>query len=120
MLITSGMNQGMWGEAVLAANYILNKIPKKKVDKSPYELWHGRAPSYKHLRVWGCLAKVMVPLPKKVKVGPKTVDCIFVGYAHNISAYRFLVVKSEISDIHKHTVMKSRNASFFEDVFPCR
>ena len=75
-------------------------------------------PSYKYLRVWGCLAKVAVPPPKKVRIGPKTIDCIFIGYAHNNAAYRFLVYESNIPDIHQNTIMESRNASFFEDVFP--
>ena len=75
-------------------------------------------PSYKYLRVWGCLAKVAVPPPKKVRIGPKTIDCIFIGYAHNSAAYRFLVYESNIPDIHQNTIMESRNASFFEDVFP--
>ena len=47
-------------------------------------------------------------------------DCIFIGYAHNSSAYRFLVHKSEIPNIHRNTIMESRNACFFEDIFPCR
>ena len=51
-------------------------------------------------------------------IGPKTVDCLFIGYAHNRSAYRFLVHKSENSDIHKNTIMESRNASFFKNLFP--
>ena len=76
--------------------------------------------SYKYLRVWGYLAKVAVPPPKKVKIRPKTIDCIFIGYAHNSAAYRFRVHKSNIPDIHKNTIMESRNASFFENVFPCR
>ncbi|RVW64853.1 Retrovirus-related Pol polyprotein from transposon TNT 1-94 [Vitis vinifera] len=92
---------------------------KKKAEKTPYELWKGRKPSYTYLRMWGCLAKVAVPPPKKVKIGPKTIDCIFIGYAHNSNAYRFLVYESNIPDIHKNTIMESRNASFFEDVFPC-
>ena len=75
-------------------------------------------PSYKYLRVWGCLAKVAVPPPKKVRIGPKTIDGIFIGYAHNSAAYRFLVYESNIPDIHQNTIMKSRNALFFEDVFP--
>lgn len=79
----------------------------------------GRKPSYKYLRVWGCLAKVVVPPPKVVKIGPKTVDCIFIGYAQNSSAYRFLVHESRVPDIHKNTIMESRNVSFFEHVFPC-
>ena len=70
--------------------------------------------------MWGCLAKVVVPTPKKVKTGPKTVDCIFIGYAQNSSAYRFLVYKFEILDIHKNTIMESMNASFFEHIFSCK
>ena len=68
--------------------------------------------------MWGCLAKVAVPPPKNVKIGPKTIDCIFIGYAHNYNVYRFLVYESNIPDIHKNMIIKSRNASFFEDVFP--
>ena len=55
------------------ANYLLNKVPKKKGEKTPSELWRGRQSSYKYFRVWECLAKVAVPPPKKVKIGPKSV-----------------------------------------------
>lgn len=61
---------------------------------------------------------MVVPIPKKVKIGLKTIDCIFIGYAHNSSAYRFLVHESKIPDIHKNMIMESRNVSFFEHVFP--
>ena len=70
--------------------------------------------------MWKCLAKAVVPTPKKAKIGPKTVDCLFVGYAQNSSAYQFLVYKSEILNIHKNTIMESRNASFFEHIFPSK
>ena len=62
----------------------------------------------------------MVPKPKKVRIGPKTVDCIFIGYAHNSSAYRFLVHKSEIPDINQNMIIESRNAAFLEETFPCK
>ncbi|KAL2453214.1 Pol polyprotein [Abeliophyllum distichum] len=65
MLLSSGLPQNMWEEDVLSANYLLNKVPRKKEDKSPYELLKGRKSSYKYLRVWGCLAKVAVPTTKK-------------------------------------------------------
>ena len=39
MLISFGLPQNMWGEAILSANYLLNKGPKKKPKKTPYELW---------------------------------------------------------------------------------
>nr|GEY87728.1 Pol polyprotein [Tanacetum cinerariifolium] len=66
MLISSGMSQDMWGEAVLMATYLLNKIPRKEKEDTPYELWMGQKPSYQYLRVWGCLAK-LVDLPPGCK-----------------------------------------------------
>ena len=120
MLISLGLPQNLWGEALLSTNYILNKLPHKKLDKTPYSLWKGLSPSYKYLKVWGCLAKVMVPIPKRIKIGPKTIDCIFIGYVINSSAYCFLVHKYDISDIHVNTIIESRNASFFENIFPIK
>ena len=57
---------------------------------------------------------VLTPLPKKTK----TMDCIFIGYALNSSAYKFLVHKLEIPDIHVNMIIESRDAVFFEDIFP--
>ena len=37
MLISSCLPQS--NEAILSANYLLNKVPKKKSEKTPYELW---------------------------------------------------------------------------------
>ena len=82
------------GEAILSANYLLNLVPRKKIDKTPYELWNGWKPSYKFLRVCVCLVIVAVPTPKRVRIWPKTLDCIFIGYIKNNSAYRFLVYHS--------------------------
>ena len=70
--------------------------------------------------MWGCLAKVNVPISKKRKLGLKTVDCVFLGYAHHSIAYRFLVVKSEVPDMHMDTIFESRDATFFENIFPMK
>ncbi|CAL2253197.1 unnamed protein product [Prunus armeniaca] len=118
MLNSSGLPHNLWGEALLTANHILNRIPHKKSKQSPYEIWKGRIPTYKTLKVWGCLAKVQVPLPKRVKLGPKTIDCVFIGFANTSAAYRFLVIKSDISDIHVNTIIESVDADFFEEIFP--
>ncbi|KAD2805952.1 hypothetical protein E3N88_39329 [Mikania micrantha] len=64
-------------------------------------------------------AKMVVPPPKVQRLGPKTLDCVFIGYAHHSSAYRFLIHDSKNLEIHKNTIMESRNASFFEKIFPC-
>ncbi|GJS16516.1 hypothetical protein Tco_0410988 [Tanacetum coccineum] len=33
---------------------ILNMVPTKKVESTPYEIWHGKAPKLSYLRVWCC------------------------------------------------------------------
>lgn len=45
MLLNSGMPDNLWGEAVLTSCCILNKVPHKKLDKTPYELWKGYPPN---------------------------------------------------------------------------
>jgi hypothetical protein len=69
---------------------------------------------------WGCLAKVHVPINKKRKLGPKTMDCFFLEYAHHSIAYKFLVIKSEIPDVHVDTFLESRDVTFFENIFPMK
>jgi hypothetical protein len=61
-----------------------------------------------------------VSINKKCKLGPKTVDCIFIGYAFHNIGYRFLTIKSGVPDMHVGTIMDSRDAIFFEDIFPMR
>ena len=70
-----------------------------------------------YLRTWGCLDKVHVPIPKKRKLGPKTVDFVLLGYAFRSIGYRFLIVKSEVPDMYVGTIMESNDATFFEDIF---
>jgi hypothetical protein len=94
----------MVGEAILTASHILNRIPNKSKETTPYEILVGRKPSLSYLRTWGCLAKVNVPITKKRKLGPKMVDCVFLGYAHNSITYRFLIVKSKVYDMHVDTI----------------
>ncbi|GKE94092.1 retrotransposon protein, putative, ty1-copia subclass, partial [Tanacetum coccineum] len=119
MLISSGLIQYIWGEAILTATYLLNKIPRKEKEETPYELWMGIKPSYQYLRVWGFLAKVAVPTPKAQNIRPKSMDCILIGYDKNSSACRFNVHDSKNPNIQKNAVMESRNDSFFENIFPC-
>nr|GEU90087.1 hypothetical protein [Tanacetum cinerariifolium] len=36
--------KSFWGYALETATRILNMVPTKKVDRTPYEIWHGKAP----------------------------------------------------------------------------
>ena len=120
MLDTAGLSKEWWGEAILTACHVLNRVPTKNKEITPFEEWEKKRPTLSYLRTWGCLAKVSVPITKKRKLGPKTVDCIFLGYAIHSVGYRFLIVKSGVPDMHVGTIMESRDATFFENIFPMR
>ena len=58
-----------------------------------------------------------MPINKKRKLGPKTVDGGFLGYAIHSVGYRFLIINSSVPDMAVDTIMESRDATFFETEF---
>jgi hypothetical protein len=117
MLDCSGLSKSWWGEAILIACFVLNWVPSSKGEITPYEGWKGRKPALEFLHAWGCLAKVNVAACKKWKLWPKTADCIFLGYAQHSATYKFFIIKYVIPDVHANTMIESRDATFFENVF---
>jgi hypothetical protein len=118
MLDTAGLSKEWWGETILTACHVLNRVPTKNKEITPFEEWKKKRLNLSYMRTWGCLAKVNVPINKKRKLRPKTVDCVFLGYAIHSVGYMFLIINSEISDMHVGTIMKSRDAIFFRMNFP--
>lgn len=116
MLSYSGLSEGFWGEAMLTACYLLNRIPGKSNKKTPYELWHKRAPNLNFIKVWGCRAVVRLTEPKRKTLGERGIDCIFIGYAENSYAYRFYVLESN-EYVSVNSVIESRDAIFDEERF---
>ena len=116
LLISASAFDNLWGETILSACHLQNRIPYKKTSRTPYELWKGHAPNLKYLKVWGCLAKVMLPDPEKRKIGSKTSNCMFIGYASNSVAYKFLVLKIDVLECN--TIIETKNAEFFEHICP--
>lgn len=58
-----------------------------------------------------------MPINKKHKLRSKTVNCIFLGYVHHSIAYMFLVVKSDVLDVHINSLIESRDITLFENIF---
>lgn len=71
-------------------------------------MWKGRIHFYRYSEVWGC-AKSSILASKRTKVGPKTMDCVFICYALHINTYRFLVINSKNNCINKNTIFEARN-----------
>nr|GEV43024.1 reverse transcriptase domain-containing protein [Tanacetum cinerariifolium] len=66
---------------------ILNMVPTKKVDKTPYKLWYEKVPNLSYLEVWGCEALVKRDTPGKLQ--QRSVKCIFIGYLKETMGYYF-------------------------------
>ena len=67
-----------WGYALETAAFILNRVPSKVVEKTPYEIWNGKTPNLSFLKIWGCEAYVKRQISDKL--APKSDKCLFIGY----------------------------------------
>nr|GEZ29169.1 retrotransposon protein, putative, Ty1-copia subclass [Tanacetum cinerariifolium] len=94
-----------WDYALESATRILNMVPTKKVDKTPYELWYGKVPNLSYLNVWGC--EVLVKRDTLDKLQQRSVKCIFIGYPKEIMGYYFYFPP-------KNKIVVARYAEFFE------
>ncbi|GJS73070.1 zinc finger, CCHC-type containing protein [Tanacetum coccineum] len=110
MLVSANLPKNLWGEALVTACHVSNRIIAKKLKVSPYEIWKGRKPNISYFRVWGCLAYYKVPLPNTSKIGPRGLKSVFVGYAKDSKFYRCL-------DLDSNVIVESRDVDFFENKF---
>ena len=105
MILSSSVPKNLWGEALLTACYVHNRIPFLKTKVSPYELWKGRKPNLSYLKVWECIT-YKVPENKRIKLGSRALKSVFVGYVENSKTYRLL-------DLGSNVIVESRNVEFF-------
>nr|GFD28354.1 retrotransposon protein, putative, Ty1-copia subclass [Tanacetum cinerariifolium] len=100
--------KSFWDYAFETAARILNMVPTKKVNKTPYEILHGQAPKLSYLKVWGCEAFVKKDtLTKPDKLDSRSFKSIFVGYPKETMGYSFYSPS-------ENKVFVARNAEFFE------
>ena len=109
MLSNCSLPLSLWIYALRTATYVLNRVPSKAVPKTPYELWTGRKPSLRHLRVWGCPAEVRLYNPHEKKLDSRTVSGFFIGYPEKSKGYTFYCPN------HSTRIVDSGNARFIEN-----
>nr|GEW26522.1 hypothetical protein [Tanacetum cinerariifolium] len=109
MMSQTTLPKSFWDYALETTARILNMVPTKKVEKTPYEVWHGKALKLSYLKVWGCEALVKRDtLTKPDKLEPRSVKCIFVGYPKETMGYSFYYPP-------ENKVLFARNAKFLEN-----
>jgi hypothetical protein len=71
-----------WVEGLHTVTYLLNRLPTKAISTtSPYFTLHGVAPSYEHLRVFGCACYPNLFIKAAHKLAPRSTKCIFLRYS---------------------------------------
>nr|GEV22930.1 integrase core domain, putative [Tanacetum cinerariifolium] len=109
MMSQTTLPKSFWDYELETAARILNMVPTKKVEKTPYEVWHGQAPKLSYLKVWGCEALVKrYTLTKPDKLEPQSIKCIFIGYPKETMGYSFYYPP-------KNKVLVAQNAEFLKN-----
>lgn len=63
----------LWAEPVNTAVHILNRRPTKAIDRiTPFEAYSGKKSSIAHLKVFGSLCYVHIPLELRQKLDAKS------------------------------------------------
>ena len=100
----------------MTATYILNRVSRKLVSSTPYELWTCRKPDLNWLHPWGYASYIHDTSHKYGKLGPQGKKCIFVRYFENSKGFVFIG-----EDFHgRITEIESRDVTILEDQFPVK
>lgn len=101
-----------WGESVLVAAYIINRLPIRLLKmQSPYERIYHRASTYDHIKSFGSLCYASTLQHGRDKFSTRAVACAFLGYPMGKKAYKLL-------NLEIKQVFFSRDVTFHENVFP--
>ena len=108
MMFHTNVPKRFWGDAVVAACYLINRTPTKILsDLSPFEILNKTKPSISHLRVFGCVCYVLKPGELRNKLEAKSTKCMLIGYSSTQKGYKCY-------DPEARRVLVSRDVKFVE------
>jgi hypothetical protein len=104
-----------WPFCVTTAMYLINRRPHSSLRNSitPYEAWWGRKPDLTHLRVLGCDAWAISPVPTRRAQDHHAERGIFVGYASGKKAYQLWNPTEQILIESRDTVFDEHSFKFW-------
>ena len=106
----SGLPISYWGDCILAATYIINRLPSPVLHyKSPYECLYHVLPDYSLFKVFGCLCYASIH--ENDKFHPRAIRSVFLGYPFGHKGYKLLNLETRQQFISRHVV-------FHETAFP--
>ncbi|KAJ9685012.1 hypothetical protein PVL29_017155 [Vitis rotundifolia] len=110
ILLHSNVPFRFWGDAVLTACYLINRMPSSILhDQIPHSLLFPDQPLYfLPPRVFGCTCFVHILTPGQDKLSAKAMKCLFVGYSRLQKGYRCYSLET-------HRYFISADVTFFED-----
>ena len=90
MISHAGLSKAYWAEAVATATYLRNRMMSSAIKSgiTPYQLWYGKKPNLKHLRVFGCTVYSLIPDGERKKLDEKAQKLQFIGYTETAGNYK--------------------------------
>ncbi|XP_070019307.1 retrovirus-related Pol polyprotein from transposon TNT 1-94 isoform X2 [Nicotiana sylvestris] len=90
LLIESRVPLRFWGDTVLTACYLINRMPSSPIkDQIPHSVLFPQSALYPlPPRVFGSICFVHNLAPGKDKLAPRALKCVFFGYSHVQKGYR--------------------------------
>ena len=99
--MTLSCQNPFWSYALETAVYLLNRVPSKSVDKTPYEMWCNKKPVLALIKIWGCPAYVKHIVSDKLEA--KSDKCLFVGYPKETKGYYFYHASEQKAFVSRHS-----------------
>ncbi|GJS82598.1 retrovirus-related pol polyprotein from transposon TNT 1-94 [Tanacetum coccineum] len=103
MLADSKLPTTFWAEAVNTACYVQNRVLViKPHNKTSYELFLGRKPTFSFMRPFGCPVTILNTIDHLGKFDGKADEGFFVGYSTNSKAFRVFNSRTRIVEENLH------------------
>ena len=105
--------KSFWVYSLETVVYILNRVPSKSVEVTPYEIWTNKKPYLSYMKVWGCPAYVKQTI--SVKLEAKSDKCLFIGYPKETMGYQFYNTLEQRLLVSKHAIFLEKEFLLRED-----